>query len=80
MAYEWRYIASYRLNQTDLEKYLKKKFGNWNFYVEVGLTPRFAVEGMTESGKHTNGDRYRFWIERALTKASLQNVSRRQWS
>jgi hypothetical protein len=73
MAYDWRYISSYRLNKDDLEKYLKKKFGNWDFYIEVGPTHSFAIQSVTEieSRQHTKGDRYKFWIERALTKVSF---------
>jgi hypothetical protein len=74
MVYNWRYISSYRLTKDDLERYLKKKFGNWDFYIKVTLTQSFAVKGMTKIQKHTNGDRYRFWIERDLTKASLHDV------
>jgi hypothetical protein len=35
MTYGWRYFSSYRLNKDELEKFLKKKFGDWNFYIEV---------------------------------------------
>ena len=38
MAYDWRYFSSYRLNQDELERYLRRKFGDWNFYIQVGVT------------------------------------------
>jgi hypothetical protein len=44
MAYDWRYFSSYRLNKDDLEKHLKKIFGDWNFYISVGLTLGFLPE------------------------------------
>lgn len=49
MTYGWRYFSSYRLNKDELEKYLKKKFGDWNFYIQVGLTPSFFTETMAEA-------------------------------
>ncbi len=48
MTYGWRYFSSYRLNKDELEKYLKEKFGDWNFYIQVGLTPNFVTNVMTE--------------------------------
>jgi hypothetical protein len=35
MAYGWRYFSSYRLDKEILEDYLTKKFGDWNFYIQV---------------------------------------------
>lgn len=49
MAYDWRYISSYRLNKDDLKKYLTKKFGDWDFYIEVRLTHGPASDATTEN-------------------------------
>jgi hypothetical protein len=33
--YQWDYIESYRLSQDDIDGYLKKKFGDWEFFIQV---------------------------------------------
>jgi hypothetical protein len=71
MAYNWRYFSSYRLNKDELERYLKGKFGDWNFYVEVGLT-LLGDAGIAQAfWQLTGGERYKFWIERDLTPVRL---------
>lgn len=74
MAYDWRYFSSYRLNQEELERYLTRKFGDWNFYIQVSVTYCSSDATMTEGiGQLTGGERYKFWIERDLTQVRLCN-------
>jgi hypothetical protein len=52
---------------------LTKKFGDWDFYIEVRVTHGPTSDATTKNAprQHTQGDRYKFWIERPLTKVSL---------
>jgi hypothetical protein len=36
MAYTWDYFETYRLAQSDLERFLTDKFGHVNFFIDVG--------------------------------------------
>lgn len=40
---KWSYVSSYRLNENDVMEYLKGKFGNRKFSLEVGLTHSFPI-------------------------------------
>ena len=37
MAWDWDSVPSYRLRKEELEDYLREKFGNYNFYTQVGV-------------------------------------------
>lgn len=37
MAWRWDYFPTYDLRQDDLERYLVRLFGNFQFFIEVGF-------------------------------------------
>jgi hypothetical protein len=34
-AYDWDFFRTYNLTQASLEKYLREKYGPWDFYIQV---------------------------------------------
>jgi len=43
MAYVWDSFETYRLDQKDLEKYLTKLFGEYDFFIKVSLQTLVTV-------------------------------------
>lgn len=50
MPWQWAYFPPYRLSKPDLQRYLVKEFGNYNFYLDVrAISELYQQKGLTGS-------------------------------
>lgn len=84
---QWRYntIPSYELQQEDLRRRLVEKFGNWDFYITVGLAHEYPQTVIHVTGTDLRrpqhfSDHYRVWIPRDLDDVSHWCLSAPQFA
>ena len=74
----YQFISAYHLRKDDVEGFLTRQFGEVEFFIQVHSIPRSASPRalrlrarLTARGSQLVGDKYRFWIERPLTRVCL---------
>lgn len=70
--WQWDYIPGYRLNDTIVQGYLTRKWGNYHFLVQVRLIVSLPFDQyllLTDFVQRA-GDQYKFWVPRKLAKVS----------
>jgi hypothetical protein len=67
MPYVWGTFDTYRLKLSDLDGFLQKTFGNYEFFITVSGGARGVAIFQATNNPQVQAGYYRFWVPRVLS-------------